>query len=121
MVRFTSGETVPFAVVSVGRERTSALAVLKSSGWSASKTSGSMVTGGLLVAAGVSFEQATPAARDASSNNSGSQAATFAVTWFRSRHGRSGGASAAVPKLVGRVGRQRAPKVEIPYECFFMG
>ena len=73
MVRFTSGETTPLAVTSVGRARVSAWAVLNSWGCSVSKTSGSRVMGCVLVAAGVSFEQATPPQRAASTSASGSQ------------------------------------------------
>src|ERR1039458_4652062 len=73
MVRFTSGETVPLAVTCVGRARVSALAVLNNWGCSVSKTSGSTVTGGLLVAAGVSFEQAAAPPKAAKSSANASQ------------------------------------------------
>ena len=70
MVRFTSGEIVPLAVTTVGKALVSAFAVRNSSVWSVPNVSGSRVTGALLVAAGVSFEQASPPASTATTNTS---------------------------------------------------
>src|SRR5580700_2483858 len=76
MVRFTSGVTVPFAVSTVGRARVSALAVLNNCGFSTKNTSGSTVTGALLAAAGVSFEQPSATIKTARTANVTSREAT---------------------------------------------
>src|ERR1700728_2845743 len=101
MVRFTYGVTVPFAVSSVGKARVSAFAVLNNCGFSTEKTSGSTVTGALLAAAGVSFEQPTPHITKASSVNSGisRRAAPFQPhsIFIGSPHGPQTGSTAPQP------------------------
>src|SRR5262249_40906761 len=98
MVRVTSGEMVPFAMICVGRARVIALAVLNNSGRSVSKTSGSSVTGDLLVAAGGSFVQATVPKRAANNSSRGTAAAPFEAARFLTGHGTEGGTLASVPQ-----------------------
>src|SRR5579859_1002339 len=119
MVRFTSGDTVPLAVTSVGSGRVSAFAVLNNSGWSVSKRFGSRVTGGLPVAAGVSLEQPRPAARAMSNRTRGIQAAAGEAAWLRVRHG-MGGTVVSVPRRRAETGSQRVSKVKISQTAFLI-